>query len=163
MIAMSSGSNFMGPFPLRHRLRLLVALLLHLLRVLLRLLLHLHLPVFGIGKARGTSVSCVDSHWARVDGRRVCRGALWIIFARDGRGARKAADPFNGNFRGVARCACGAWSDRQRQHDVAAFEITRELSTGMWVPGKVSRVGVALALLLAAVGVAMAVYLLAVR
>ena len=42
-------------------------------------------------------------------------------------------------------------------------QITRELSSGTWVPGRVSRDAVILALLLAAVGAAMAAYLLVVR
>jgi len=42
-------------------------------------------------------------------------------------------------------------------------QITRELSSGTWVPGRVSRDAVVLALLLAGVGAAMAAYLLVVR
>lgn len=42
-------------------------------------------------------------------------------------------------------------------------QITRELSAGTWVPGRVSKDAVVLALLLAGVGVAMAVYLTVVR
>jgi putative membrane protein len=42
-------------------------------------------------------------------------------------------------------------------------QTTRELSSGTWVPGRVSRDAVVLALLLAAVGAAMAAYLLVVR
>jgi putative membrane protein len=43
------------------------------------------------------------------------------------------------------------------------FQITRELSSGTWVPGRVSKDAVVLALVLAAVGVGMAVYLTVVR
>lgn len=43
------------------------------------------------------------------------------------------------------------------------FRITRELSSGTWVPGRVSKEAVILALLLAVVGVAMAAYLMIVR
>ncbi|HZL29249.1 MAG TPA: DUF202 domain-containing protein [Acidobacteriaceae bacterium] len=46
---------------------------------------------------------------------------------------------------------------------VRHVQITRELSAGTWAPGRVSRDAMALALLLAAVGVAMAVYLAFVR
>jgi putative membrane protein len=46
---------------------------------------------------------------------------------------------------------------------VRHIQTTRELSTGTWVPGRVSRDAVVLALLLAGVGVAMAVYLTVVR
>jgi putative membrane protein len=42
-------------------------------------------------------------------------------------------------------------------------QTTRELSSGTWVPGRVSRDAVVLALLLAGVGAAMAAYLLVVR
>ena len=42
-------------------------------------------------------------------------------------------------------------------------QITRELSSGTWVPGRVSRDAVILASLLAALGVTMAVYLVVVR
>ena len=42
-------------------------------------------------------------------------------------------------------------------------QITRELSSGTWVPGRVSRDAVILAVLLAVVGVAMAVYLVVIR
>jgi len=42
-------------------------------------------------------------------------------------------------------------------------QITRELSAGTWVPGRVARDAVVLALLLAGIGVAMAVYLTFVR
>jgi putative membrane protein len=40
------------------------------------------------------------------------------------------------------------------------FQLVRELSSGKWIPGRVSRDAVILALLLAAVGFAMAIYLL---
>lgn len=46
---------------------------------------------------------------------------------------------------------------------VQHIQFVRELRSGSWVPGKVSRLAVALALLLAAVGVGMAIYLVAVR
>jgi putative membrane protein len=46
---------------------------------------------------------------------------------------------------------------------ISHIRITRQLATGTWQPGKVSRLAVALGLLLAAVGVAMAVYLLLVK
>ena len=40
------------------------------------------------------------------------------------------------------------------------FRITRELASGRWTPGRISRNGVALAILLAAAGLVMAIYLL---
>ena len=43
------------------------------------------------------------------------------------------------------------------------FQITHRLADGTWQPGKVSRMAVALGLLLAIVGAGMAVYLLLVR
>jgi putative membrane protein len=43
------------------------------------------------------------------------------------------------------------------------FQLIHELNTGKWRPGRVSRNAVALAILLAIVGVAMAVYLLILR
>jgi putative membrane protein len=43
------------------------------------------------------------------------------------------------------------------------FQIVRELSSGRWVPGRVSRDAVVLALLLAAAGVGMGIYLIFVR
>jgi putative membrane protein len=43
------------------------------------------------------------------------------------------------------------------------FQVVRELSAGRWVSGRVSRDGVALALLLAVFGLAMAGYLIFVR
>jgi putative membrane protein len=43
------------------------------------------------------------------------------------------------------------------------FQLTRELSSGTWVAGRVSRNAVGLALLLAAAGVAMAGYLIFAR
>jgi putative membrane protein len=43
------------------------------------------------------------------------------------------------------------------------FQLTHELASGTWRPGKVSRDAVILGLLLAAIGVAMAVYLILVR
>ena len=43
---------------------------------------------------------------------------------------------------------------------VRHFQLVRELSSGTWVPGRVSRDAVVLGLLLAAVGVGMAVYLI---
>lgn len=43
------------------------------------------------------------------------------------------------------------------------FQLVHELSSGTWIPGRVSRNAVILALILAAVGIAMAVYLLFVR
>ncbi len=43
------------------------------------------------------------------------------------------------------------------------MQLVRELRSGSWVPGRVSRNAVALALLLAAVGLGMAIYLVAVR
>jgi putative membrane protein len=42
-------------------------------------------------------------------------------------------------------------------------QIVRELSTGTWVPGRISRDAVALALIVAAMGVGMAVFLIWVR
>ena len=46
---------------------------------------------------------------------------------------------------------------------VEHWRLVRELSTGTWVAGRVSRNAVVLALVLAAVGVGMAVYLILVR
>jgi putative membrane protein len=46
---------------------------------------------------------------------------------------------------------------------VRHIQLVRQLSTGTWVPGKVSAGAVALALVLAAIGVGMAVYLILVR
>jgi putative membrane protein len=43
------------------------------------------------------------------------------------------------------------------------FQLIRELSSGTWRPGRVSRDAVVLGLLLAAIGVGMAVYLMLVR
>ncbi len=43
------------------------------------------------------------------------------------------------------------------------FQITRELRTGDWVAGRVSRSAVALAIVLAAAGLGMMLYLLLVR
>jgi putative membrane protein len=43
------------------------------------------------------------------------------------------------------------------------FQIVRELGSGTWVPGRVSKDAVALAVLLAMVGVAMAGYLILIR
>jgi putative membrane protein len=43
------------------------------------------------------------------------------------------------------------------------FQLVRELSSGTWIPGQVSRSAVILALILAAVGIGMAVYLIVVR
>jgi putative membrane protein len=42
---------------------------------------------------------------------------------------------------------------------VRHFQLVRELSSGKWVPGRVSRDAVILALILAAVGIGMAAYL----
>lgn len=46
---------------------------------------------------------------------------------------------------------------------VRHFQLVHELSSGTWIPGRVSRNAVILALILAAVGVGMAVYLIFVR
>ena len=46
---------------------------------------------------------------------------------------------------------------------VRHVQLVRELSSGTWIPGRVSREAVILALLLAAVGIGMAAYLLVVR
>ncbi len=46
---------------------------------------------------------------------------------------------------------------------VQHLQLVRELRSGSWVPGRVSRMAVSLALLLAAVGMGMAIYLVAVR
>jgi putative membrane protein len=43
------------------------------------------------------------------------------------------------------------------------FQIVRELSSGTWVPGRVPKDAVSLAVLLATVGVAMAGYLIVIR
>jgi putative membrane protein len=43
------------------------------------------------------------------------------------------------------------------------FQLIRELSSGTWRPGRVSRDAVILGLLLAAIGIGMAVYLMLVR
>jgi putative membrane protein len=43
------------------------------------------------------------------------------------------------------------------------FTLTRELNSGTWLPGRVSRNAVLLALLLAVVGIGMAVYLIVLR
>jgi putative membrane protein len=43
------------------------------------------------------------------------------------------------------------------------YRLIRELSSGTWIPGRVSKSAVALALVLAAVGVAMAGYLIVIR
>jgi putative membrane protein len=43
------------------------------------------------------------------------------------------------------------------------IQLVRQLSTGTWQPGKVSAGGVALALVLAAIGVGMAIYLMVLR
>jgi len=43
------------------------------------------------------------------------------------------------------------------------IQLTRELSSGTWQPGKVSRDAVILGLILAAIGIGMAVYLMLVR
>jgi putative membrane protein len=46
---------------------------------------------------------------------------------------------------------------------VRHFQLVRELSAGTWVPGRVSRDGTALALILALMGIIMAGYLIFVR
>jgi len=46
---------------------------------------------------------------------------------------------------------------------VRHIQLVRQLSSGTWAPGKVSSGAVALALVLAAIGVGMAVYLILVR
>jgi putative membrane protein len=46
---------------------------------------------------------------------------------------------------------------------VRHFQLVRELSSGTWIPGRVSRDAVILALILAAVGIGMAAYLIVVR
>ena len=46
---------------------------------------------------------------------------------------------------------------------VRHFQLVHELSSGTWIPGRVSRNAVILALILAAVGIGMAVYLVIVR
>src|ERR1700761_3300908 len=46
---------------------------------------------------------------------------------------------------------------------VRHFHLVRELSSGTWIPGQVSRNAVILALILAAVGIGTAVYLVLVR
>nr|WP_213803672.1 DUF202 domain-containing protein [Granulicella sp. dw_53] len=46
---------------------------------------------------------------------------------------------------------------------VSHVRVVRELSSGSWVPGRVSRSAVILALVLAAIGLAMAMYLLFLR
>ena len=46
---------------------------------------------------------------------------------------------------------------------VRHIQLVRQLSAGTWVPGKISASAVALALILAAIGVAMAAYLVLVR
>jgi putative membrane protein len=43
------------------------------------------------------------------------------------------------------------------------FRVVRALSSGTWVPGRTSRNAVILALILAAIGIAMSVYLILVR
>lgn len=43
------------------------------------------------------------------------------------------------------------------------IRVVRQLSSGKWVPGKVSATGVGLALVLAAIGIGMALYLLLMR
>jgi putative membrane protein len=43
------------------------------------------------------------------------------------------------------------------------FQLTRELSSGTWRPGRVSRDAVVLGLILAAVGIGMAIYLILLR
>ena len=43
------------------------------------------------------------------------------------------------------------------------FQLVRELSSGTWIPGRVSQEAVVLAALLALVGVAMAIYLIVIR
>ncbi|HTU45905.1 MAG TPA: DUF202 domain-containing protein [Bryobacteraceae bacterium] len=46
---------------------------------------------------------------------------------------------------------------------VRHYQLVHELSSGTWIPGRVSRNAVILALILAAVGIGMAVYLIIVR
>jgi putative membrane protein len=46
---------------------------------------------------------------------------------------------------------------------VRHVQLVRQLSSGTWVPGRVSKDAVLLALILAAIGIAMAVYLVFVR
>ena len=46
---------------------------------------------------------------------------------------------------------------------VRHFQLVRQLSSGTWIPGRVSRDAVIVALILAAVGIGMAVYLIVVR
>ena len=46
---------------------------------------------------------------------------------------------------------------------VRHFQLVHELSSGTWIPGRVSRNAVILALILAAVGIGMAVYLIIVH
>lgn len=43
------------------------------------------------------------------------------------------------------------------------FQLVRELNSGTWVPGRVSKNAIILAILLAAVGTGMAVYLIVIR
>jgi putative membrane protein len=43
------------------------------------------------------------------------------------------------------------------------FQLIRELKSGMWIPGRVSRDAVALGLLLAGAGIGMCVYLVLVH
>jgi putative membrane protein len=46
---------------------------------------------------------------------------------------------------------------------VRHFQLVRQLSSGTWIPGRVSRDAVIVALILAAVGIGMAAYLIVVR
>jgi len=43
------------------------------------------------------------------------------------------------------------------------FQVTHELSSGTWMPGRVSKNGVILGVILAAVGLGMAIYLIVVH
>ena len=86
--------------------------------------------------------------------------ARFGLFLREMQASQTHAIPHSSGlsvWSGVALVALGVIVNVSAA--VRHIQLVRQLSSGSWEPGRVSRSAVALALVLAAVGVAMAVYL----
>ena len=84
--------------------------------------------------------------------------SAFLVWQRKDRIERQ---PMTGSWAGVALVALGVIVNLSAA--LRHVQLVRLLSAGTWQPGKVSATAVALALVLAAIGIAMAVYLVVMR
>ena len=105
----------------------------------------------------------MDPHGPGIDGRGLCRGEVRFIPA--GSECRRIAlrSTDDRPFSLVGSCAGCTGRNRECERHCQTLSTGSRASSGTWAPGRVSKDAVTLAVLLAAVGVGMAVYLIVIR